>query len=147
MTAAGPDRSPRGWWPRTGRFVTERPGRASLVALLVLVPLLASAASMRLVNDTLADLPDDSGAVQGFDALSRHFAPGDLSPVVVVVDSDEPVTDPAAFRALGDLSTNLRRLPEVASVRSAAMPTNGAPPDLQAAFTDVWADGGASWRS
>ena len=120
-----------------GRFVTERPGRASLVALLVLVPLLASATSMRLVNDTLADLPDDSGAVQGFDALSRHFAPGDLSPVVVVIDSDEPVTDPAAFRALGDLSTNLQRLPAVASVRSAAMPTNGTPPDLEAAGGQV----------
>jgi putative drug exporter of the RND superfamily len=140
-SARPPDRAPsaisgpvteatEGWWPRVGRFVTSRPGRASGLALLILLPLILAATSMNLVNDALADLPDDSESVQGFDALARHFAPGDLSPVVLVIDHEEPLTRQAAFRALGDLSRNLKRLESVASVRSAAMPTDGAAPDL-----------------
>jgi putative drug exporter of the RND superfamily len=122
---------PEGWWPRVGRFVTTRPGFASGLALLILLPLILAATSMQLVNDVLADLPDDSEAVEGFEALARHFAPGDLSPVVLVIDDDEPLTRQAAFRALGDLSRNLKRLESVASVRSAAMPTDGVAPDLR----------------
>jgi putative drug exporter of the RND superfamily len=127
-TRAGVDAD--GWWPRVGRFVTTEPGWAAGLALLVLLPLILAATSMELVNDVLADLPDDSESVQGFEALARHFAPGDLSPVVLVIDDDEPLTRQAAFRALGDLSRNLKRLESVASVRSAAMPTDGVAPDL-----------------
>jgi putative drug exporter of the RND superfamily len=127
-TRAGVDAD--GWWPRVGRFVTSRPGRAAGLALLLLLPLIVAATSMELVNDALADLPDDRESVQGFEALARHFAPGDLSPVVLVIDDDEPLTRQAAFRALGDLSRNLKRLESVASVRSAAMPTDGVAPDL-----------------
>ncbi len=121
---------PSGWWPRVAWFVTARSGMAAGLALAILLPLILAATSMQLVNDTLADLPEDSGSVQGFDALTRHFPPGDLSPVVVVIDAEQPITDPASFRALGALSENLRRLESVVSVRSAAMPTNGADPDL-----------------
>jgi putative drug exporter of the RND superfamily len=118
------------WWSRVGRFVTSRPGAAVGLALVILLPMLLAAASMELVNDALADLPDDSESVQGFEALGRHFAAGDLSPVVLVVEDDEPLTRRAAFRALGDLSRNLKRLESVASVRSVAMPTDGVAPDL-----------------
>jgi putative drug exporter of the RND superfamily len=123
---------PQGWWPRVGRFVTStRPGMASgLAPSILLLPMLLAATSMKLVNDALADLPDDSESVQGFEALARHFPAGDLSPVVLVIDDDEPLTGRAAFRALGDLSRNLKRLESVASVRSAAMPTDGVAPDL-----------------
>jgi putative drug exporter of the RND superfamily len=129
---ADPDLEQPGWWPRVGRFVTSRPGRATLLALVILLPMLLAATSTNLVNDTLADLPEDSEAVQGFDALARHFAPGDLSPVVLVVDAEEALTRKAAFRAIGDLSRNLKRLESVSSVRSAAMPTDGVAPDLGA---------------
>lgn len=125
-----PHPPPHGWWPRIGWFVTARSGMAAGVALAILVPLILAATSTRLVNDTLADLPAGSGSVEGFEALTRHFPPGDLSPVVVVIDAEQPITDPASFRALGALSENLRRLESVVSVRSAAMPTNGAAPDL-----------------
>jgi putative drug exporter of the RND superfamily len=127
---SAPEQQPHGWWPRVGRFVTSRPGMASGLALAILLPMLLAATSMNLVNDALADLPDDSGSVQGFEALARHFPAGDLSPVVLVLEDEEALTGRAAFRALGDLSRNLKRLESVASVRSAAMPTDGVAPDL-----------------
>jgi putative drug exporter of the RND superfamily len=117
-------------WPWIAATVVRHPGRAALLALALLVPPLLALPAMSLTNDTLAELPAGAEAVRGYDALERHFAPGELSPVIVVIDGDEPVTSPAAFRALGDLSKNLKRLDSVATVRSAAMPTDGKAPDL-----------------
>jgi putative drug exporter of the RND superfamily len=116
-------------WPWLARKVTRRPGLAALVAAALLVPPLLALPAMNLVNDALADLPPGAESVEGFDALARHFPAGELSPVLLVIDDDEPVTATGSFRALQDLSRNLRRLETVAGVRSAAMPTDGVPPD------------------
>jgi putative drug exporter of the RND superfamily len=116
-------------WPWLAHKVTRRPGLAALLAAALLVPPLLALPAMNLVNDALADLPAGAESVEGFDALARHFPAGELSPVLLVIDDDEPVTGKGSFRALQDLSKNLRRLETVAGVRSAAMPTNGVPPE------------------
>jgi putative drug exporter of the RND superfamily len=92
---------------------------------------------MRTSHDVLAVLPQDAESVRGLHALEQHLPAGETSPLLVVVEGGSSVYDPAAFRALGDLSRNLQRLPNVASVRSAAMPLGGARPDLA---EDVEAD-------
>lgn len=116
-------------WDRLAELVLRRPGRVLALSLAGLaVPLLALP-FMATTFDTLAALPRDAESVRGLDALSEHMAAGETSPLVLVVDHDESVYEPSAFRALGDLSRNLRRLPAVASVRSAAMPTGGRRPD------------------
>lgn len=115
-------------WDRLAELVMTRPWRVLAFSLLpVVLPLLALP-TLRTSHDTLSTLPPSADAVQGYEALSRHLPPGETAPLVLVIDSDHDVYDPAAFRALGDLSRNLRRLPGVASVRSAAMPTNGERP-------------------
>jgi putative drug exporter of the RND superfamily len=116
-------------WPWLAHKVTSRPGLAALLAAALLVPPLLALPAMNLVNDALADLPSGAESVEGFDALARHFPAGELSPVLLVIEDDEPVTGKGSFRALQDLSRNLRRLETVAGVRSAAMPTNGVPPE------------------
>lgn len=115
-------------WDRVADLITRRPGRVLGVALLpVLLPMLALPA-LRTTNDLLATLPPSTESVQGFRVLEEHMAAGEVAPLVLVIDGDTSVYEPAAFRALGDLSRNLRRLPGVASVRSAAMPTDGRHP-------------------
>jgi putative drug exporter of the RND superfamily len=123
------DPSRRLGWPWLAHKVTHRPGLAALLAAALLVPPLLALPAMNLVNDALADLPEGAESVEGFDALARHFPAGELSPVLLVIDDEEAVTGTGSFRALQDLSRNLKRLETVAGVRSAAMPTDGVPPD------------------
>ena len=128
-TPDGADATPARGWPWLAYHVTRRPGLASLLAVALLLPPILALPAMTLVNDALADLPPDAESTRGFDALARHFPAGELSPVLLVIDDDAPVTARGSFRALQDLSRNLRRLETVAGVRSAAMPTNGVTPD------------------
>lgn len=126
-------------WDRVADVVSRRPKRVLALSLVpMVVPLLALPA-LRVSHDTLATLPPSAESVRGFRALAEHLPPGETAPLLLVVDDEDSVYDPAAFRALGDLSRNLRRLPHVASVRSAAMPTDGQwPADLDdSALADV----------
>ena len=129
--------TPGGLWGRIARTVHDHPVRVFVASLLVvLLPALA-VPTITLSYDTVSELPGDAESVRSFETLAEHFPPGELSPLVLVVDDDEPVTSPGALRALGDMSTTLRRLEGVSSVRSVAMPTNGERPDVQAADDQV----------
>lgn len=129
--------APRGTWARVARTVHDHPVRVLVASLLVvLLPALA-VPTITLSYDTLEELPDDAESVRSFEVLADHFPPGELSPVMLVIDHDEPVTSAAGLRAIGDLSQNLRKLEAVESVRSVAMPTNGERPDVQAAGDQV----------
>lgn len=126
-------------WDRLAELVLRRPGRVLALSLGGLAVPLLGLAFMATTFDTLAALPRDAESVRGLNALSEHIPAGETSPLILVFDHDESVYEPAAFRALGDLSRNLRRLPRVVSVRSAAMPTDGQRPDFDA---DATADAG-----
>jgi RND superfamily putative drug exporter len=129
MTTSADRATNGGVWSRIADLVVSHPVRVFFVAMLLLVPPLIALPFMSLSNNTLAELPAGTESVRGYDTLGEHFAPGEISPVILVVDADEPITDPASFLALGDLSRNLKRLDAVATVRSAAMPTNGVLPE------------------
>lgn len=130
--SATPIEEDDGLWGRIGRLVVAHPVRLLLASsLVVMLPILALP-SMELSHDTLDDLPSSADSVIGYDALDAHFPPGETAPLVLVIDDDTDVTAPASLRALADLSRNLKRLDEVETVRSLAMPTNGEVPDVDA---------------
>lgn len=129
-TAAPAQTAGPGIWSRIADVVVSHPVRVFSVALLVLVPPLLALPVLKLSNNTLAELPAGTEAVRGYDTLGEHFAPGEISPVILVIEDEDAVTEPASFLALGDLSRNLKRLESVATVRSAAMPTNGVLPEV-----------------
>ena len=117
-------------WDRVATLVTTRPGPTLLVSLVIVsLPILALS-GLRTTHDVLSSLPQDAESVSALRRLDEHLPAGETSPLVLVIDADESVHEPDSFRALGDLSKNLRRLPGVATVRSAAMPTNGERPDV-----------------
>ncbi|MBW3620877.1 MAG: MMPL family transporter [Actinobacteria bacterium] len=118
-------------WGRVSRLVVAHPGRVLAGALAIVLPPLLALPSMQLTHDTLADLPADAPSAVGFEALSEHFPPGETAPLALVIDDDEPITDPGSLRAMADLSRNLKRLDGVDTVRSVAMPTDGEPPEVQ----------------
>jgi putative drug exporter of the RND superfamily len=117
-------------WEWVASVVTRRPGVILLVTLTALsIPLLALP-TLNLDHDTLGQLPQDAESVTGFKALSEHIPEGELEPIVLILDTDgTEIWDQEVFHALGRMSENLKLLPGVSSVRSAAMPTNGETPD------------------
>ncbi len=125
-------------WHWVSDLVVRRPAQILVATLLVLsVPLLALP-GLQLSHDELADLPAGAPSVQGFDAVSEHIPPGELGPIILVIDGgDAEVWEPEAFYALGLLSENLKKVEGVTTVRSVAMPTNGRPPeDVSGAAAD-----------
>jgi putative drug exporter of the RND superfamily len=126
-----------GIWARIATTVHDHPVRVFVASMaVVLLPALA-VPTIRLSYDTLDELPGDAESVRSFETLAEHFSPGELSPLLLVIDDDSPVTEAESLRAIGDMSRTLRRLEEVASVRSVAMPTNGERPDVQASSEQI----------
>lgn len=129
MSAAGPAPADEpGGWDRVAEQVTRRPGRTLALALVPLVLPLLALPTWEPSHDTLAALPDDAESVQGFAAIQEHFGAAEGQPVVILFDDDEAMHTEPRLAVLADLSRAVARLPGVASVRSAAMPTGGAPP-------------------
>lgn len=123
----GPPDAPGGW-DRLAEQITRRPGRTLVLALVpLLLPLLALP-TLQPSHDTLAALPDDAESVQGFAAIEEHFGAAGGQPVVLLFDDDDAMHTEPRLAVLADLSRAVARLPGVASVRSAAMPTGGDPP-------------------
>jgi putative drug exporter of the RND superfamily len=116
-------------WEWVADVVVHHPGKVLGVCMGVLsIPLLALP-MLELDHDTLAQIPSDAESAQGFRALRDHIEPGELEPIVVIIESEEAeIWEPSAFHALGVMSENLKRLDGIASVRSVAMPTDGETP-------------------
>lgn len=119
----------RGGWDRVAAVVTRRPGASLALALVPLVLPLLALPTLQQTHDTLSALPDDAESVQGFEQVAEHFSAAEGQPVVLVFDDDAPMHTEPRLAVLGDLSRALARLPGVVSVRSAAMPTGGEPPE------------------
>jgi putative drug exporter of the RND superfamily len=144
-------------WDRLAEAIATRPGQVLAIALVpILLPILALP-GLNPSHDVLSVLPPEAESVRGLRALEEHLPPGETSPVLVVLDAERPLLTPDGLRTLGELSVALRALPEVASVRSAALPTDGRQPDddgemeeaLQrlAALADELAEAGAGARA
>ena len=124
---------------RIAGLVRSRPGRVAVVVGAGMLGLAALATLTSITRDDLAELPVDSPSVVGFALAERHFAPGELNPITIVIDDpDDPVDSAEALDALAVASTNLLRLDGVASVRSLALPTSGElPEDADSALADL----------
>jgi len=122
-------------WIRLARLVRAHPGRVLGVALLILVAPALATMKTRVTYNVLSELPPKSDSVVGYSTLAGHFERGQVSPVFVVIRSDEKLWTPQAFRAINDVTVALQKVPGVATVRSLTQPTGGvfSSADLQRA--------------
>ncbi|HEX8099754.1 MAG TPA: MMPL family transporter [Actinomycetota bacterium] len=124
-------------WDRLAALVLRRPGRVLLAALGVLVLPIFAVPTARTSYDVVSELPASAESVQGLNAISRSFSPGQAQPLVLVIDADHSLWNDRDFQAVDDLTVNLRKLPHVTTVRSLTRPTEGPvaagqlPPELQ----------------
>ena len=121
-------------WQGLAEFVRRRPRRVLLFSLALLIAPTLALPTTRVTYDLLSELPPDTDAVQGFEVLSRSFTPGQVQPVIVVVETDRELWNDEDFEALDELTVNLSKLETIVEVRSITRPTAGqVDPELVAA--------------
>lgn len=112
-------------WERLAVLVRAHPARVLAISLLVLVPPAVAAGWARYSFSELEDMPPGTESVRGFDAIERHYDRGQVNPLMVIVQHDEPLWSEGAFRAVNDVTIALGKVPGVAAVRSLTQPTGG----------------------
>ena len=96
------DDQPHGW-ARWARGVAKRPWPAMLGAIALLVVLALPLLDMRLGQEDVGQLPEDTSARQAYDALSKGFGPGQNGPFLIAVRFDKPATnDQKSLNKLND---------------------------------------------
>ena len=88
----------KGFWAAWARFVTGHPGRAILLALAILLPLMIPFFSLQLGQEDIGATPKDTTERQAYDLLASGFGPGYNGPLLVAVDLGTPAKPSADVR-------------------------------------------------
>jgi uncharacterized membrane protein YdfJ with MMPL/SSD domain len=86
-----------GFWGAWARWVTTHPGRAILLALLILVPLAIPLSSLQLGQEDVGAAPKSTTERQAYDLISAGFGPGYNGPLLVAVSLGTPATPDPEF--------------------------------------------------
>jgi uncharacterized membrane protein YdfJ with MMPL/SSD domain len=114
-------------WTRIADGISARPVILLLAGSTLLVAPSVALVSYRQSFDLVHDLPDGADARRGFDALSKHYPGGTISPVYLLIRTrDDSILDDANLEAVDRLTDALRKVPGIAEVRSVTQPA-GAP--------------------
>ena len=122
---------PSAFWVRVSNLVAIRP----LIPVIIITALLAlpylGLTQFRENIAMIAALPKTMDSRQGFDAMARHYPPGEFAPATVLLEfpGDAALTSTPYLRALGALQDELLALSSVAQTRSLIDPSgDGAAP-------------------
>jgi RND superfamily putative drug exporter len=108
--------------------IVTRPGLVLVATLLVMAPFAYRGTSVQLTYDLLGELAPDRTSVQGADIARRHFAPGEMAPITLLVyKRDAEFDQKAGERHIARLTKTLFDMQGIDSVRSISEPT-GDPP-------------------
>lgn len=114
-----PDDTRGRFWVRLSWFVMHRPWRVFLPTFAFLVLLGLPFFDANLSSPTAAILPPHTEARQGFETLNEEFGEGASSPIIIALESEEPVTSPENLAALYDYTRLLaadERVDEIESI-------------------------------
>ena len=125
-------RGDHGFWHGLATFVMRRPIIVALPTLAILVVLGLPFLQANISSPDARILPQDLPSRQGFDLLSAQFAPGEISPFVVTIESDGSMYDPANVAQIDRLTRKLAadsRIDRVESATTFSPLTAGLSPD------------------
>jgi RND superfamily putative drug exporter len=126
-----------GFWYRLSHAIMRRPWIWLGVSVALLLALAIPVKDMKLYGANVHVIPADTGAVRGFDTLSRAFGANRLSPIQVVVQTGQQdgVWQPQTLEALAQLQDAMRADPRVADVTSLFSLTPDVPRDQVGTIT------------
>lgn len=113
-------RSTGKFYAATSNLVSRRPLLVVIIVVGLMLPLGIYGLGAPLNYSTLADLPDDAEAKQGYEILERSLGPGNLSPLTIVATNRDEATMSAE---IAQLESDLLVLNGVADVLSLNNPT------------------------
>jgi len=116
------------FWEWAAGAILRRPGLLLVATLLLLAPLAYRGLSVDMTYDFLGELSASRPSVQGTNIARRHFTPGEMAPVTLLVyKADGALDQKEGERQIGRLTKTLYDMPGIESVRSLTEPT-GDPP-------------------
>ena len=119
---AATDEEAEGMWGWISRQVIAHPILIGCVSFLAMVPLAILGLMVKPTYRATAELSNNSSSVSGLAAISRHFTPGELGPITLLLESDSDWDTPQGRRVIEHLSFGFRTLTNVAEVRSLTQP-------------------------
>ena len=106
------------FWGSVGKLVKKRPGWiAGIVGILLLVGIV-NVPSIQFSFNQLESFPEDMSSRKGFDYLAENFEPGDLAPVDILIEAEDPVSedDEDILKNMQELQKELENRDNVESV-------------------------------
>lgn len=83
-----------------GRLVIRHPWKIAIATLVVLGILAGISSRITYTYDTLSSFPDDMPSKEGFEILTDHVNAGELAPVSVITETDDPEAVRSALEEL-----------------------------------------------
>ncbi len=116
------------FWQRTADAILRRPGKILIASLVLTVPLAWNGWSVDVTYDLLGELPADRVTRRGTKILRENFPPGEIGPLVVLVQLPEAqLVGQDGQYLVAELSRPLYDMPGISRVRSWYQPL-GDPP-------------------
>ncbi|WP_042144480.1 MMPL family transporter [Paucisalibacillus sp. EB02] len=84
---------PSSIWSKVGKFVTKKPIVAISVVGVFIVLSSTYNLNLKYEFDLIKSFPDDMPSRVGYEILEEKFAPGDLAPTTVLVESDKEISE------------------------------------------------------
>lgn len=110
------------FWGRLAEIVTSKPGRFIVISFILLSPFMFFSTKIVRSFDELQELPPGNDAIKGFTVIRNHFDQGEMLPVKLILKSDHSLWKTNSLQVLNDVTVNLKKIDEVAKVRSATQP-------------------------
>src|SRR5262249_19825378 len=127
--AGGPGVPPggEGVWGWISRRVVHRPVAVWAGAVVLLVPLAVLGLGGRPTHRPPGEVSQGCGSLRGLGVIGRHFTPGEVGPVTVLLESSADWNAPRGQALLDHLSRGFCLLDNVAEVRGLTRPLGAAP--------------------
>lgn len=109
-----------GFWVRLSHRVMRRPVMVLIPTLLFLLALGAPFRHVEVSSPDATILPRDLPSRQAFDVMVEEYGPGEISPLVIALQSPSGIYTDDNLGAIFDLTTNLAADPRVVRVTSLA---------------------------
>lgn len=106
------------FWHWISDFVMRRPWQIAIPVVTLLVVLGLPFRNVELSSPDATILPTSTPSRQALDTFRRAFGDGALSPLVIAVETERPVNDPATIAALYEFTRRLAADPRVTRVTS-----------------------------